>query len=148
MVVLAGSPSAKSRRSLYVLARRHYHLSLLGAFDEPTMSMNCPKREQSAVVAQSLMLLNDALVIDASQKFAVRVVGALGPADTGAQIGRAFQIALSRRPSEREMAWSHELVSEQSAELSASEPPSARAEKSLAHLCHMLLGSNEFLYVP
>jgi hypothetical protein len=148
MVVLAGGARAKSRRSLYVLARRHYHLSLLGAFDEPAMSMNCPKREQSAVVSQSLMLLNDALVVDAAQKFAARVVDAAGPADTAGQIGLAFRIALSRPPSEREVAWSQELLSRQAVELDSSSPPEKRAETALAHVCHMLLSSNEFLYVP
>jgi hypothetical protein len=94
------------------------------------------------------MLLNDALVADAAQKFAPRVVVAAGPADTAAQISVAFQIALSRRPSQREVSWSQELLSLQAVELAGSDPPQKQAEAALAHVCHMLLSSNEFLYVP
>jgi len=75
-------------------------------------------------------------------------VDAAGPDDTGQQISRAFQIAVSRRPSEQEIAWSQELLSRHAAESPPSEPPRTRAEGALAHLCHMLLSSNEFLYVP
>ncbi|MEX0679318.1 MAG: DUF1549 and DUF1553 domain-containing protein [Pirellulales bacterium] len=139
----------RSRRSLYVLARRHYHLSLLGVFDQPTMSTNCPNRQQSAVVSQSLTLLNDALVIDAAEKFAARVIDSPGAGDSAGQISLAFRMALGREPSAKEMAWSQELLSQQSAELAGSEVPGEKApEKPLAHLCHMLLSSNEFLYVP
>ena len=153
MVVLQGEnkpgSETKSRRSLYVLARRHYHLSLLGVFDQPTMSMNCPNRQQSAVVSQSLTLLNDALVIDAAQKFAARVIRSAASGDSAARISLAFRIALGREPSGQEITWSQELLSQHAAELAGSGVPGEElAQKSLSHLCHMLLGSNEFLYVP
>lgn len=153
MVVLKGEnkPGTKtrSRRSLYVLARRHYHLSLLGVFDQPTMSMNCLNRQQSVVVSQSLTLLNDAIVIDAAEKFAARVIRSAGSGDSAAQINLAFRIALGREAGAKEITWSQELLSGHAAELAGSEVPGDElAQKSLSHLCHMLLGSNEFLYVP
>jgi hypothetical protein len=153
MVVLQSpdpaSLAATTRRSLYVLARRHYHLSLLGVFDQPTMSMNCPNRQQSAVVSQSLTMLNDQMILEAADKFAARVIGSAASGDAAAQIGLAFKMALSRQPGTQEMAWSQELLSQQAAELAAENlPRDEAARKSLAHLCHMLLGSNEFLYVP
>jgi Protein of unknown function (DUF1553)/Protein of unknown function (DUF1549)/Planctomycete cytochrome C len=142
-------PEATCRRSLYVLARRHYHLSLLGVFDQPTMSMNCPNRQQSAVVSQSLTMLNDQVILDAADKFAARVMASAGAGEAAAQIGLAFKMALSRPPNGEEMAWSQELLSQQAAAAAAeSQPSDVVAKKSLAHLCHMLLSSNEFLYVP
>jgi hypothetical protein len=151
MVVLQKtSPApAASRRSLYVLARRNYHLSLLGVFDQPTMSTNCPNRQQSAVVLQSLTMLNDARVIDAAEKFARRVLDTAARHDAAAQIGLSFRIALGRDPSPAEMARSQELLSEHAAELATADVPADELPpRALAHLCHMLLNSNEFLYVP
>jgi hypothetical protein len=152
MVILQAVPQAPAsthRRSLYVLARRHYHLSLLGVFDQPTMSTNCPNRQQSAVVSQSLAMLNDELVLGAAEKFAERVIASAPTSDAAARVGLSFRIALSRDPSAREMAWSQELLSQQAAELAALNLPAEEvAKKALAHLCHMLLGANEFLYVP
>jgi hypothetical protein len=153
MVILQKSApanaAAASRRSLYVLARRNYHLSLLGVFDQPTMSTNCPNRQQSAVVLQSLTMLNDARVLVAAERFAGRVWDAAGRADAAAQIGLAFRIALGRDPSRDEMAQSQELLSQQAAEIASADAPADEVQKrALAHLCHMLLNSNEFLYVP
>ena len=153
MVILqSATPAAaasNSRRSLYVLARRHYHLSLLGVFDQPTMSTNCPNRQQSAVVSQSLAMLNDELVLAAADKFAARVIASAPTSDAAARVALSFRIALNRDPSAQEIAWSQELLSQQAAELAGMNlPVEEAAKKVLAHLCHMLLGTNEFLYVP
>jgi mono/diheme cytochrome c family protein len=142
------SPAAKARRSLYVLARRNYHLSMLNVFDQPAMSTNCPQRQQSAVVLQSLAMLNDDFVREQASQFARRVRSA-GESDAAAQIELAFRIALGRMPSPHEAAWSQDLLARQAAELAATSlSAEAVAEQSLAHLCHMLLNTNEFLYIP
>ena len=142
------SPAAKARRSLYVLARRNYHLSMLNVFDQPAMSTNCPQRQQSAVVLQSLAMLNDDFVREQALHFARRVRG-VGAADAATQIELAFRIALGRMPSGQEIAWSQDLLARQAAELAATSiSAEAIAEQSLTHLCHMLLNTNEFLYIP
>jgi hypothetical protein len=141
------SPAAKSRRSLYVLARRNYHLSLLNVFDEPAMSTNCPRRQQSAVVLQSLAMLNDEFIVEQAAHFARRVRASAGGGPES-QIDLAFRIALGRGPSAKEADWSKRLLGEHAAEIAAAgRSADEAAEKSLAHLCHMLLNSNEFLYV-
>jgi hypothetical protein len=143
------SPNANNRRSLYVLARRNYHLSMLGVFDQPTMSTNCPNRQQSAVVLQSLTMLNDDFVLKQAGAFADRVQASAGVKSPREQIDRAFRIALGRGPSPRETAWSEELLAHHAAEYAAAQLPSEQiAHQALTHLCHMLLNSNEFLYVP
>jgi mono/diheme cytochrome c family protein len=143
------TPAAKYRRSLYVLARRNYHLSMLNVFDQPTMSTNCPHRQQSAVVLQSLAMLNDAMVLSAAERFAQRVRASAGEGVAARQIELAFRIALGRGPSIEEAGWSQELLSQHAAEYAEAKLSTDQvAEKALTHLCHMLLNSNEFLYVP
>ncbi len=143
------TPAARYRRSLYVLARRNYHLSMLNVFDQPTMSTNCPHRQQSAVVLQSLAMLNDAMVLSAAERFAQRVRSSAGEGVAARQIELAFRIALGRGPSIEEAGWSQELLSQHAGEYAEAKlSPDQVAEKSLTHLCHMLLNSNEFLYVP
>jgi hypothetical protein len=142
-------PAARPRRSLYVLARRNYHLSMLNVFDQPTMSTNCPNRQQSAVVLQSLMMLNDAFVLAQAEHFAARVRAEAAGDATQPRIARAFRVALSRDPSEREIAWSEKLLAAHAAESAAMGVAADEAgRQAMTHLCHMLLSSNEFLYVP
>ncbi len=85
-------PQFLNRRSLYLLGRRRYNLSLLEAFDQPELTSNCTRRTASPVVSQSLTLLNDDFVIEQSQAFAARV--AREAAGRDAQISRAFEISL------------------------------------------------------
>jgi len=46
------------RRSLYIQDRRTRPVSLLAAFDAPSMVVNCERRSSSTVAPQSLMLMN------------------------------------------------------------------------------------------
>jgi len=124
------SPTSPWRRSLYLLARRNFHLSFLAVFDQPMMGTNCGRRSQSAVVSQSLTMLNDEFVAMQAELFARRLIAAVGP-DQDQQIRHAFHLALSREPSEVEIHWSRDLL----------------ARSDLASLCQMLLNTNEFLYV-
>jgi hypothetical protein len=142
------APSAKLRRSLYILARRNYHLSMLNVFDQPAMSTNCPRRQQSAVVLQSLALLNDDFVIAQAEGFADRVIRSAGT-PTAARIDLAFRVALGRPATASEAAATTEFLEGHRAEqapLGSSDEEAPR--KALTQLCHMLLSSNEFLYAP
>ena len=151
------TPSSKWRRSLYVLARRNYHLSLLQDFDQPAVATNCTRRSPSAVVTQSLTLLNDALLFDEAERFARRAAAlacgaqttAETTAQTTAQIDAAFRIAFGRPARPVETEWAAELLSRQAARFRAEQLSAEVANhKALAQLCHALLASNEFLYVP
>jgi hypothetical protein len=138
-------PSASNRRSVYILARRNYHLSLLNIFDQPVMSTNCTCRESSAVVGQSLTMLNDTFVLEQARHLAERV-GAGSPQD---QIGRACRIALTRQPRPDEVTLCSEFLQKQAARYQASKVPAEQAARlALEQLCHALLNTSEFLYVP
>jgi hypothetical protein len=142
------TPTSKWRRSVYLLARRNYHPSLLNVFDHPVMSTHCTSRSASAVVSQSLTMLNDAFVLEQGEALADRVLKH-GAGAAVAQIEAAFRIALGRKPGPQESLWSVELLRRQAQRLEAAGvAPEPAARRALAHLCHVLLNTSEFLYVP
>jgi hypothetical protein len=143
------TPIARWRRSIYLIARRAFHMAVLQVFDQPVVSTNCPERNRSAVPLQSLTMLNDPLLIEQSRFFADRVAREAGtkPED---RVARAFRLALARDPTAREAAWSRTLLDRQTAVYR--KQPTITQEtaerKALMHLCHTLLNTSEFLYAP
>lgn len=133
------TPTSPWRRSLYLLARRNYHPTILSVFDQPNLTTNCTGRESSAVVLQSLTMLNDRFVLEHAEHLAARVVKTVG-ADTAKQIEVAFRITLGRPPRDSER-----LACEAAFTNFAKQDSE---EKALIQLCHTLLNTSEFLYVP
>ncbi|MEX0978956.1 MAG: DUF1553 domain-containing protein, partial [Pirellulales bacterium] len=156
----AGRPSGKVvplgeeefRRSIYVQVRRSMPLGMLEPFDLPVMTPNCQLRASSTVAPQSLLMMNSALVVQQSQAMAARIRKEAG-SDLKSQFARAWQLTFCRPPSDSETQAGVAFLAQQSEQLAAdagAEPkPSAEqvAEAALAHLCHALVISNEFLYV-
>jgi hypothetical protein len=141
------NPSAKNRRSVFLLFRRAYNHSLLSVFDQPLISVNCARRDTSAVPLQALTMLNDAFVTEQAGHFAKRVT-ALAGASREKAIRRAFRLALARPPSAAEADICAQLVRRQAQIFRASSLPPMEAEhKALVQLCHTLLNTSEFLYV-
>jgi hypothetical protein len=141
------APGAQGgRRSLYLFARRNYNLTLLSVFDQPVMANNCVRRTHSAVPLQSLTLLNDAFMLEQADHFAARVAkAATGPEK---RIETAFRVALARPPTAKEVASSLAFLKRLQARYQEEKLPPAQAElQALARLCHMLMCTNEFLYV-
>ncbi len=161
------------RRSLYVMHRRRELPTILETFDQPQMIPNCTSRPTSTVASQALHLLNNGMVRQLAEAFAERIRQEAGP-EPYRQVERAFQVSLSRSPSdaEREVsikaldqlrtAWAAELQ-ETSAEATTSDDGATSGEqnapakksgdqptpeqRALANLCHSLLNSAAFLYI-
>jgi hypothetical protein len=134
---LAPRDGDRPRRSVYLLARRNYHPTLLGVFDQPALTTNCTGRQSSAVVLQSLTLLNDEFVRTRAAAVAERV--ALAKPKT--HVEAAFRLVLGRPPTASEARIAADLLESHRARR---ETPSG----ALAHLCHVLLNTSEFLYAP
>ena len=127
--------------------RRSYNLTTLSVFDEPVMDTNCTRRNSSAVVLQSLAMLNDASILQEADVFAGRVMKEAGPA-AEQWMDRAYRIALGRGPSSKEMSWSLDTLHQiQDRYRGAEKPPEEARRKALAAVCQTLLNTNEFLYV-
>jgi hypothetical protein len=94
-------------------------------------------------------MLNDQFVLEQARHFARRVMAGAGTDSADRRIELAFRIALGRPPSPSQLELCRQLLADHAAERGAdNEPAEPSAETGLAHLCHMLLNSNEFLYVP
>ncbi|MEY4179720.1 MAG: hypothetical protein RLY70_3294 [Planctomycetota bacterium] len=143
------SPTATSpnRRSIYLFARRVYPLKFLEIFDAPIMPVNCTQRTNSATVLQSLAVLNSEFLFSQSEKLAMRIGKAKGSA-IDEQVKLGFQVVFARTPTAVELAKSLAFLEEQQrGYVSAGNPADKARATALADLCHMLLSSNEFLYV-
>jgi hypothetical protein len=135
------------RRSLYVQVRRSRPLAVLETFDAPRMEPVCEARSSSTVAPQSLMLMNGTLTLAQSEEFARRLLNEAGPKPED-QIALAWQLAYGREPEPAEREGAAGFLTAQTQALAKREAKDADpAQKALASLCQVLLGSNEFLYV-
>jgi hypothetical protein len=149
MIVIAEkqlpTPTAKWRRSVYLLARRAFQLSEFIAFDQPVVATTCPERNRSAVPLQALTMLNGAFLWEQSE----RLAGCLPAGSCAEQISALFQRVLAREPSADESRESAQFLARQS-EFYRTQGSQAdvAAHKALVHLCHTILNTSEFLYTP
>ena len=141
------SKSDSTRRSLYILARRIYPLKILEVFDSPLIAVHCQQRGMSTTVLQSLAQLNSGFLFEKAEQMATRVAGDAGE-DPAARIRLAFKIVLAREPLESELNEGLIFLKEQTDIHEAAEVASDQATRmALADMCHMLMSTNEFLYV-
>ena len=151
-VIAKPDSQGPNRRSIYVKILRLNPQTMLEVFDQPTISVNCTKRSTSTVSTQALTLLNSEAMTKAASAFADRIL-AEQPDDP---IGRSVLIAWTRQPEAEERALLTEFLAGLTAEYLAEKPeadrpkPDVKAacrQQALADLCHMLMSSNEFVYV-
>ena len=168
------SPSMQYRRTIYLLSRRNYHPTLLNVFDQPNLATNCSERSSSAVVLQSLTMLNDAFVLEqaaalservlveqktveqktAEQKTAEQVQAEQAQATAGTWdrwISAVFELTLGRTPSEREIQWCSAALNREVEYDRQADPQNNIAEsekRAFTRICHTLLNTSEFLVVP
>ena len=142
-------PSEADRRSVYIFVRRNTRYPMFEVFDMPDTHESCPRRNATVTAPQALELLNNELVLDWSRSLAARVSERRGLTPE-AQVDRAWRFAYSRAGDGRASARRRSSFCESAAAtmLGARMPASTRRRRPrLADLCHMLLNSNEFLYV-
>jgi len=117
------------RRSVYVYRKRGLAFPMFQVFDLPEQNVTSAARYVSTVPTQALTMLNDAFVLSHAELFADRVKKEAGN-DPARQIDLAYRIALTRPPSQAELAIALD----------------ATRQGSLADFTHVLLNVNEFVY--
>ncbi|MCB9782738.1 MAG: DUF1549 domain-containing protein [Candidatus Omnitrophica bacterium] len=139
-----GGPSVDDkspRRGLYMKIRRNSPDPLLSAFDCANGLKSVAQRNVTTTPTQALLLFNGDYSLGRAEKLADRIQG-LETGDLGEALSSAFRLAWGRTPSEVELKRALAFVS-----------PGTDQEKStlnrerLVDFCHVLLNSNEFLYV-
>src|SRR5258706_649916 len=97
------APLLKDRpvRSVYLPILRDRLPEVLEVFDGAEPSFVIGDRDETNVATQALYLMNDKDVIAAADAFATRVLAL--PGDEDARIGRAFVLALGRKPDGTEL---------------------------------------------
>ena len=123
------SQADASRRSIYVFLKRSLIMPMFEELDLSDTVNSCPRRQTTTVSPQALTLFNSEFTMTQACAFAARVRNEAGT-DPGAQITRAFQLALARVPSEREFAMMRSFLE----------------ADSLEHLCRVIFNLNEFVY--
>jgi hypothetical protein len=142
------TPTSQWRRSVYLLCRRRYHLSLMETFDMPEVVGTCMRRTHAPVVAQSLTMLNDPFLTEQSRLFAKRVAAEIASGQRSDQIKHAFVLGLGRPARAAEIRWSEEFLDQQTVRYGdRSESTEDAKQRALEHLCSILLNTSEFLYI-
>ncbi len=119
------------RRMIYAHKVRREPETVFGAFDCPDAGQSTALRRASTTPIQALNLFNSRFTLDHANAFAERVRREVG-ADDAAQIRRAYELALCRKPNAAELHDALPLVKQHGA----------------AVLCRALFNSNEFLFLP
>ena len=115
--------------------------------DQPDQNVTSEKRNITTVPTQALTLLNNEFVLLQARHLAERVRREAGSDDPASQIKTLYRIALSREPSQAEMAGQIEFIGKQRA-FQASRNAEQNAElAALTDLAHVMLNTNEFVYI-
>ena len=121
------------RRSIYLQAHRSVRHPTLSLFDPPGTERSIGQRETSTAPEAALFALNSPLVWQLAEHFAERLKREAGT-ESAKQIEQAYLVALSRSPSQEELAIGLDLLG-------------SSGGHSLVDYCHILLGLNEFIYI-
>jgi mono/diheme cytochrome c family protein len=95
-------PRQRNRRTLYAERIRGLRDPFMEAFNQPGPDKSCELRETSTVAPQALTLINSQEVMDRAIAFAARIIKEDLPSEE-ATMGRAFRLALMRKPNAREL---------------------------------------------
>ncbi|MEC7776836.1 MAG: PSD1 and planctomycete cytochrome C domain-containing protein [Planctomycetota bacterium] len=135
-------PEERSRRSIYMMSKRSRLLPLMTTFDFCDTTLSCGQRDVSLVPTQALALLNNHFVHEQSRAMAERVAAEAGK-DQDNQVRTAWQIALGRSPTEIELMAATAHLESQAMHFKEQE----QENLPLTSLCHVLLNTNEFIFI-
>lgn len=132
------------RRSLYIYVSRSLMPPMMTTFDQCETTLPCGQRDVTTVPTQALAMINNEFVHARSESLAARVSKSAATQDE--RIAFAWEFALGRKPTDDERQLAAQHVKSQIDNFKSTD--SALSEhRALESLCHVLLNSNEFLYV-
>lgn len=120
------------RRSIYIFQKRTIPVPMMELFDAPNGLGACSRRNRSTIATQALVLMNNAFVRDQAKRFAARL-DREAPGGPEAQVKLAFDVALGRKPSDKELRESSGFL---------------KSGGLLEDFAHAVFNLNEFAYAP
>lgn len=141
-----GGPSVDGkvpRRSLYVIFKRNTPDSFLSAFDIANGLTSVAERNVTTTPTQSLMMINGEFSLARAKKFGENLQEEHQGESTESLLADAFERTWGRQPNAEEQSSALTFLGAADAGAPVADiPPDA-----LTDFCHVLLNSNEFLYV-
>lgn len=141
----ASPEQQQHRRSLYIFSKRSLLLPLMTTFNFTDTTLPCAQRDSTIAPTQALALLNNAFAHDRSAALAKRVLASTATTPEE-RVRCAWQYALERDPTPDEARRSLSHLAEQQDRF-VKAGTGAPEQRALESLCHVLLNSNEFIYV-
>ncbi|HTM49982.1 MAG TPA: PSD1 and planctomycete cytochrome C domain-containing protein [Bryobacteraceae bacterium] len=136
------NPDDLKRRTLYVPVRRGSIPTLLATFDYGDATTPGEGRPRTNVAPQALFMLNSRFVLEQAAGLAKRLLEDAGLSDTQ-RVERAYLMTLTRRPEAAEIDSALTYLAHLEKQLGK---PDAHAT-AWQSLCHVLMSTNEFLYL-
>ena len=135
------------RRSVYLRVRRSELFPFMTLFDAPEPTQSIGDRGMTTLPTQALTLMNSSFARKTAEQLRARVMTAGTKPVEG--IAKAFQVVLSRQPTESEAAKLFAFYEKQKALNSNQDPKAADAAEKMAvaQTCLILMCMNEFVYV-
>jgi cytochrome c553 len=139
---LSMDPSTSKRRTVYLPLRRSNLPSLLNLFDFGDATTPSEGRASTNVAPQALFMMNGTFVADRSRELTRKLEGS--GADDRQRIVDAYYWLLNRKPSDDEV---QDMLDYMRAFASKAAHSSDLTRNAWQSLCHILISSNEFIYV-
>jgi len=130
-----GDSGKTARRAIYLKVLRNKQDATLDVFDVPDGQFSSPIRNVTTTPTQSLFMINGPWMMLRAKALARRLDDSSATLDE--RVTAAYRAAFGREPATAEMR----------AALDFLQSSTATGDDALVDFCHVLLNSNEFLYV-
>ncbi len=131
------------RRTMYITVRRGSVPALLSNFDFGDATTASEGRARTNVAPQALFVMNSRMVVERAGDFAKRLLDDPALPDDKARIEKAYLMAFARRPDAGEIDTALSYIGSLVKKL----PADGSREAAWRSFCHVLVSTNEFLYL-
>lgn len=137
----SGPLDGGGRRSIYVAVRRNFLSPFMLTFDTPAPFSTMGRRNVSNVPAQSLILMNDPLVVELANSWAEESIQQYGLVEE--RIAGMYRTAFARAATETELQVAANFVKDQALERGIE----INDKAVWADLAHALINTKEFIFL-
>ena len=136
------------RRSLYLPVVRNNVYDVFQLLDYPDAAIPTGDRSTTTIAPQALLMMNSDLVMKCSSNLASKIWTESSRGDHSQRVTFAYVSVFGREPSAGEVASALAFLNEvEQALATGNVAPEQHQRRAWDSLCHVLLSSNEFIYV-